>query len=400
MLRSWAQRLQLAGLYALLALLPFSKAAVEICFGLLLLGWLLERLNPATREATCWWTDRRLRPVLAWLVAYLLVCAASIAVSDFPGKSARGFVSKWLEYLLFLVIAADLGARPGVAQKAVAVLAGSSFAVALQAIGQECYLLWLSTRPVQFPDAPFAAYTRMTGPYENPIDLATYLMVVIPTLVMWSLTKSGRARWLTVGLAALLAGAVVRTQASGAWLGLLAAAGLLVVYRSAVRPWLLAGLGALGVAALAYCWTGGTVSLIDAGAADRWLMWQAAIGMIQDRPWLGHGLNTFMANYLKYRVGGEPFPRYAHNCYLQVAAETGVIGLVAFLGLLGAIFQRVLTGARSAAAEPRLLLMGLGAGLLAFATQAALDTNFYALRQAALFWVLAGLAVGLSVHRE
>jgi putative inorganic carbon (HCO3(-)) transporter len=141
-------------------------------------------------------------------------------------------------------------------------------------------------------------------------------------------------------------------------------------------------------------------SLLDAGAHDRWLMWQAALGMIRDRPWLGHGVNTFMANYLAYWVGGERFPRYAHNCYLQVAAETGLIGLSAFLGLLGAVFWRVLAGVREATPEQRLLLLGLGAGLLAFATQSALDTNFYSLRQAALFWVLAGLAVGLSVRRS
>ena len=36
------------------------------------------------------------------------------------------------------------------------------------------------------------------------------------------------------------------------------------------------------------------------------------------------------------------------------------------------------------------------AGLVAFAAQSAMDTHFYALRQAALFWMCAGLAVGLS----
>ena len=132
------------------------------------------------------------------------------------------------------------------------------------------------------------------------------------------------------------------------------------------------------------------------GKTDRWVMWAAARGMIRDRPWLGHGVNTFMANYLTYWVGGEQQPRYAHNCYLQMAAETGLIGLSAFLLCLAALARRWIAGVRALAAPQRTWLLGLSAGLAAFLVQAAIDTNFYAMRQAALFWVLAGLALGLS----
>jgi len=125
-------------------------------------------------------------------------------------------------------------------------------------------------------------------------------------------------------------------------------------------------------------------------------MWQAAIGMIRDRPLLGHGVNTFMANYLDYWVGGERLPRYAHNCYLQVAAETGVLGLAAFLGLLGTLFRRVMDGLDEVGPGQHRMLLGLCGALVAFAIQAGLDTNFYALRQVVLFWVVAGLAVGLA----
>ncbi|MBI4341307.1 MAG: O-antigen ligase family protein, partial [Candidatus Omnitrophica bacterium] len=136
------------------------------------------------------------------------------------------------------------------------------------------------------------------------------------------------------------------------------------------------------------------------GKVDRWVCWVAAMRMIQDRPVLGFGLNTFMANYLDYWVGGERNPRYAHNCYLQMAAETGYIGLTAFLLLLGFLFVRIVSGWRQASPPQQVLLAGCMAGLMAFAVQAGIDTNFYSLRQAALFWVIAGLAVGLSVRSE
>lgn len=91
-------------------------------------------------------------------------------------------------------------------------------------------------------------------------------------------------------------------------------------------------------------------------------------------------------------------PRYAHNCYLQVAAETGLIGLVAFLTFLGILFWHLIRRAMRSEAQLAILLPGLIGGLLAFVVQAAVDTNFYSLRQAVLFWVLAGVAVGLSEH--
>ena len=114
-----------------------------------------------------------------------------------------------------------------------------------------------------------------------------------------------------------------------------------------------------------------------------------------DRPIFGHGINTFMANYLDYWVGGERQPRYAHNCYLQVAAETGIAGLLAFLAVLGLLFARLRHGIRRIRGDDGIWVIGMTAGLVAFALQAGIDTNFYALRQAALFWVLSGIALGL-----
>ena len=397
MSRLWgaARPLQEGSLYALLFLLPFSKASVEICFGLLLLGWALERLNPATRAETVW-RSPRLRWVLLAACAFLAVCAASIAVSGFPALSARGLVSKWLEYLLFMVIVADVCARPRVVTRALAFVAWAAAGVVAHAVIQITFVL----QSKAYAHHPLWYYRRMMGPYENPIDLATYLMVVGFVLLAYAFTRRGQSRWRLGALVALLALCLADTRAVGAWLG--AGAGLLVMavlspaFRRAGLIALLVA-GALGAAALQREGRfSGVMARSDIGVMDRWAMWQAALGMIRDRPVLGHGLNTFMANYLTYWVGGERMPRYAHNCYLQVAAETGLVGLAAFLWLLGALFVHLWRAPPRLPAQERLLLSGLCAGLVAFAVQAGLDTNFYALRQAALFWVLAGVAIGLS----
>ncbi|MBI3087355.1 MAG: hypothetical protein HYY91_00490, partial [Candidatus Omnitrophica bacterium] len=167
-LGSWRRLLQEGSLYLLLVLLPFSKAAVEILFGFLLLGWVLERLDPRTRRDTLW-LKPALRPLGLALAGYLGICALSITVSRFPEVSVRAFFSKWLEYLWFFVIATDLGGRPAVLRRSLGALACSAFLVLVEGLSQE----WLGHG--LFRGYALHTFLRMTGPYENPIDLATYL---------------------------------------------------------------------------------------------------------------------------------------------------------------------------------------------------------------------------------
>ena len=385
---------QEGSLYALLFLLPFSKAAIEVLFGFLFFGWLADRLNPKIRTDTVW-----LRPAfrpLAWaILGYLAVCALSIGISSDPASSIRGLIGKWLEYLLYFIIVADVAARPKVLERSLQALAWGAAFVFLEAISQERYGCGF------FLGYRLDFFQRMTGPYENPLDLATYLMVVFPVLLMHAVTRRTASRWFLWGLLALLAGCLARTGAVGAWLGLSAGSLVMLMWKSPVRrstTFLLVAAGlAAGVLILHQQGRlGAKLSLSDIGTQDRLHMWQAAIKMIRDRPLLGHGLNTFMANYLRYWVGGEHQPRYAHNCYLQVAAETGFIGLAAFLGLLWLLFARIVAGLRRISSADQSILLGFAVGLFAFALQAGIDTNFYSMRQVTLFFVMAGLAVGLS----
>jgi putative inorganic carbon (HCO3(-)) transporter len=271
--------------------------------------------------------------------------------------------------------------------------------VGLYALTQEHAIFKAIAMRSAFQPGPAGVYRRMTGPYENPIDLATYLMVAIP-LMLGLVWHERRWRKAALGvLLTLLAVCMIRTASLGAvtglWIGLLVMATATWGIRRVALPFV----GASLAAGLLMWWSESRRLmqwLSGVGLGDRWAMWQAALGMMRDRPLLGHGINTFMSNYLRYWVGGEQAPRYAHNCYLQVAAETGVIGLISFLWLLGALFHLVVRGVRQAVGDDKALLIGLLGGLSAFAVHAAVDTNFYSLRQAALFWVLGGVAVGMS----
>ena len=147
----------------------------------------------------------------------------------------------------------------------------------------------------------------------------------------------------------------------------------------------------------------------------------SALMMFADHPIVGVGSGGFRLRYAEYadRIGIDQRPmREAHNLYLEVAAETGVVGIAAFIFLFASLFVGLITTYRRlvAAGEVDLgrsvagLGMALVAYLLAASTPAprlsrhllAADGDHIRSRQpvancgqqrvsASLFWVSTGL---------
>ncbi len=77
---------------------------------------------------------------------------------------------------------------------------------------------------------------------------------------------------------------------------------------------------------------------------DRLAFWHVHALMISEKPILGHGvdLNTKYREPYYAALGLQDFPKKyeAHNMFLQIAAEGGLVGLGLFLGWLGWHFRR------------------------------------------------------------
>ena len=82
----------------------------------------------------------------------------------------------------------------------------------------------------------------------------------------------------------------------------------------------------------------------DPSINTRLLIWGATLDMIKDKPLFGSGIGTFKMNYLDYQANYlKENPYYikysgkaaeAHNEYLQIWAELGIIGLGIFLSII------------------------------------------------------------------
>jgi len=74
---------------------------------------------------------------------------------------------------------------------------------------------------------------------------------------------------------------------------------------------------------------------------ERMAHWLAAADMFADHPWLGVGIGNYPVAYPLYALGRWRDPLgHAHNYYLNMAAEAGLLGLSAFLLLLAACVRQ------------------------------------------------------------
>lgn len=89
----------------------------------------------------------------------------------------------------------------------------------------------------------------------------------------------------------------------------------------------------------------------DISFRSRLVELQAGWHMFTDHPFLGVGLNNYAVHYQDYSrqlgIGSNLEDMAAHNLYLEIAAETGLLGLIVFGTLLAVTFRGLITTYKS-----------------------------------------------------
>lgn len=180
--------------------------------------------------------------------------------------------------------------------------------------------------------------------------------------------------------------AIVMSWSRGAWLGLMGALIVVAVAipRKSIHGLLLFG-GALGLIGL--LWVSGLVptSIVSRletstqeffafedvrgvditpenfAVAERLAHWQAALNMTEAHPWFGVGLGNYEIAYPAYRLLNWTEPLgHAHNYYLNILAEGGIIGLLGY----GKVWLFIIWVTWRARQHPDLLARFIMIGLL------------------------------------
>jgi O-antigen ligase len=127
----------------------------------------------------------------------------------------------------------------------------------------------------------------------------------------------------------------------------------------------------------------------------RFKFWDAALHMMGDRPIAGVGIGRYYKLMPKYLddAGEEIIQENAHNYFLQMGAELGLIGLLSLLALMG---TAVALAIRTAwvADDPAVVTMGaaVAAGVVAFAVTCGTGHSLLLHEAQVTFWPLAAMA--------
>ena len=197
-----------------------------------------------------------------------------------------------------------------------------------------------------FSGSDLALRLSAYGMYGNANDLALALVLAWPiTYKLWELENAGLKKIILFGLLSLFTLSLLFTASRGGILGFSIVSVLTILTSRATvgfHKGLFITLIVLGIVVVGYprvlsrpdvdTFVGGDVS-----ADNRLDAWMAGIYMFLSHPVLGVGYGHYM-DYAPYYGAIKGIA--AHNTLIKVAAETGVLGLLAFVGMLGVAFKR------------------------------------------------------------
>ncbi|MCB0032481.1 MAG: O-antigen ligase family protein [Anaerolineales bacterium] len=286
---------------------------------------------------------------------------------------------KWIEISLVMIMVVDLG-REWQAEhsqtKGIHLLLGI---ILLAGVSQALIGIWQFGLRGHGPEhfLVLGRFYRAYGTFEQPNPFGGYMELngtlaigaLIGLLMVWGrgLYEQRRAFWqkmrpydlLVLGGTAVcalaLTIALLMSWSRGAWLGYTAGLGALAFFWPK-RQWQGVIIVALGAMLLFGAWQAdlipasistrlttiveefrlGDVRGVDINDAnyavlERLAFWQAAVNMAQDNFWLGVGFGNYAAAYPDYAlINWTTALGHAHNYYLNLLAETGILGILAY----------------------------------------------------------------------
>lgn len=246
---------------------------------------------------------------------------------------------------------------------------------------------------------------RMYSTLENPNLLGAYLLMIISALSSFFLyEKKGRRKYIFGIVLLVLLTCLALTYSRGAWVaagGIVAGLAIFHDKRFGLL-FLLVPIGLLfyhGQIAERF------LSLFrgdDTSVDLRFALWESTRAMIEEHPLLGIGWGSYFLAYPDYNFfiqNDNVLIFHAHNMYLNMLAEVGIPGGLAFLAAFfaqGIIAYRIFKGGETAFDRA----MGLG-GMLAVILIAIISFGDHVLFSRSVsfcFWSLAGLWASCISH--
>jgi O-antigen ligase/Tfp pilus assembly protein PilF len=344
------------------------------------------------------------RTRMYWLIgAFVYYTLVTASTSIYVEASLTHFFKVANCAILFLVVTGGVSAgllrREELDVLHLTILLGG-FAVAVFAL----------LAPITFlPTDPLHSY-----PFVNRNNLAGYLELAMPmALAFYFSTRKIELRVTAAGLFLGMALALLASLSRGGIVSFaLAMIFFLAVYyfriRESSRRFVMAVVPPLailaGVVAITYTPLKAKFgeSLIGASqavsAAERWELYRNALRVIAGAPVFGHGPGTFAYAYLKYRTPGLwGHPYYAHNDWLELLSDSGVVGFgLAAAAILAGLVLVLRTIAIRRDSSKKILAACCLTGVVALILHGLVDFNLRVPSNMMLFAIVSGMALGYA----
>jgi len=404
--------------YALIFFLPISIALCEIFTVLALLFYIFKRsavffisLKEIKTHSTFITRINAFlsaykpiaNPLNRPIIAFMSICILSILFSQYPRLGIMGFLGKILQgvFIYFNFIECMMTKKR--MKIFVTILIVSSAVVGINGLYQY-------QNSSGFIHQRFLSDGRITSSFRASNDFGTYLVFIAPVLLsLFAFARkknqndaqgdfllSNNGRWLLSIIFVISLIALGLTYSRGALLAFFCSLIILgLCEKKFLRIFLLSGTLFIVIFVLMMVYERSYFDILTVfEPTGREFYWQEALQIIKQYPLLGTGLNTYSQIAKDYKIvwGG-----YAHNCYLQMAAEIGLIGLASFLWMQFELFKSSIIGLKSLKDDfLRLVLYGSLAGLSGFLIHSAFDTAFYSVQLGSLMWIAMGMLFAVT----
>ncbi len=328
------------------------------------------------------------------ILLFLLATVISLPFSHAFAVSAVGVVETAVLVGMYLFLSVMASERASWEDLTLAVILTSGFS-AIVAIGQAVVPRFPVPLLESHATGNAAIGSRVSGFFANPNSLALMLVLATVLAVEAAIRSASAARRISYGLVSVIcAVGLAVTYSREAFVGLAVAVVALVLFASRTARARLAAFLVLVVVAGALLALPGVRdrarSILgfasDPSAMDRVYLSEVSLKMFADHPLTGIGMSAFMASYPSYkdaRVTISPVPN-GHQLPFDIPAQTGVVGLLAELLMVGALVL-VISKAPGLARE-RMPVAGIAAAL-AFFVMSFVNQFYFA----ESFWITLAL---------
>lgn len=357
-------------------------------------------------------------PPMCWGVLVFLVYALARYPYADVEYTARNEIYRILLYaLLFFVVVNNISHRSSKALAYVIVGVGVFMSLyALLQFMQNSDMVWNLVRPAQYAG-------RGSGTYICPNHLAGYLEFAIPIALAYMFL--GRVGYLQKNLLAysllIMLGGLGATISRGGWIAT-AVALLLFLSTFIFRR----GKRIVSITLLVALMAGGFLFIsktrisqqrldemvVEGKPADmRFHIWESAMKLWREHPWLGLGPAQFDHQFRRYRpYQFQMRPEFVHNDYLNTLVDWGIVGFIIVAGSLAAFFfsaiplwvearqERQDIGAN--ASNRKALVYAVLIGMVAILMHSLVDFHFHIPANAILAIGLMAAVLAIGQTRE